>query len=64
MANNIKLPPEVAAEFELVDWEGSTRQVFGKYGTVDLKTLTLRKARSLYKRKFKKLRPIQVKKAK
>lgn len=57
MANiKIALPTEVAAKYDLVNWTGSHRQVFGAFGTIDLTELTLEKADRLYKRKFPKLR--------
>ena len=57
MANEvIKLPAEVAEKFELVDWEGSSIQIFGKFGRIDLEKMTVKKAEQLVKRGFKKLK--------
>lgn len=51
------LPKEVADKYELVDWTGGHRQFFGsRYGTVDLKEMTLSQADRLYRRGFPKLK--------
>jgi len=51
-----KLPEAVAEHFELVDWKGGPRQAFGRFGVVDLRTITLQRANSLVQRGFGKLR--------
>lgn len=56
MANVVKLPDDVAAKYELVNWVGSPRQIFGQLGLVDLNTITLKRAESLVNKGFKKLR--------
>lgn len=51
------LPKEVSDKYELVDWKGGHQQFFGsKFGTVNIKTMTLAQADRLYKRGFHKLR--------
>lgn len=52
-----QLPAEVAKDFELVDWPGPQKKLyFGKFGIVDLETITPKQAESLVKRKFSKIR--------
>jgi len=53
---NIQLPPDVAEKFELVNWTGGARQVFGHFGTIDLRTLTVGHATELVQRGFSKLK--------
>jgi len=53
--NNAVLSQELSKEFKLVGWLGGTRQNFGKFGIVNLKTLTPAQADSLIQRGFKKL---------
>jgi len=50
------LTEETAKDFELVDWVGSHRQSFGKFGVVDLSTLDPKRADRLVKRGFKKIK--------
>lgn len=51
------LPTEVAAKYQLVDYgKGGPKQVWGKFGTVDLDTLTLAKADRLYENGWPKLK--------
>lgn len=54
--SNSLLPPETASSFELVDWKGGAKQVFGIYGTVDVSTLTPAQASRLVMRGFKKIK--------
>lgn len=54
--NKNQLPAEVAAKYELVDWVGGHRQIFGKHGVVDLQTITLARADKLFRDGFKKLK--------
>lgn len=54
--NNKLLTKEVAVQFEVVDWKGGHAQEFGKFGLVDLKTLTIAQAERLVKFGFSKLR--------
>lgn len=59
MANqdpNSWLPADTSAKYEVVDWVGSHRQIFGRFGVIDLKNLSPRQAGSLVKRGFSKLR--------
>lgn len=58
MANYVaKLPAEVAAKYDLVDYgNGGPKQVWGKHGTVDLETLTLKRADRLYAEGWPKLK--------
>ena len=56
-----ELIADTAKEFELVGWVGSYRQSFGKFGIVDLSTLTPEKADRLVKRGFKKIQRISKK---
>lgn len=51
-----KLSPEVAEKFELVNWKGGSRQNFGRFGVVDLETLTVKHAARLVALGFKKLK--------
>jgi hypothetical protein len=53
---NINLPEEVAKDFELVNWTGSSRQYFGKHGVVDLQKLTPARAARLVQQGFTKLK--------
>lgn len=55
------LPPEVAEKIEVINWTGGHRQVFGRFGTVDLKTMTVSYAESLIARGFTKLKKRPVK---
>jgi len=52
---NAALPDEVAQEYELVNWTGGAVQNFGKFGRIDLNTLTLAQARQLHAKGFSKL---------
>ena len=52
---NTFLRASVARKYELVNWTGGHKQVFGPFGEVDLKTLTLAKAEALVKSGFTKL---------
>jgi hypothetical protein len=52
------LLPATAKHIRTVDWKGGHKQVFGKFGTVDLTTLTLGRARKLIRQGFKKLTEI------
>lgn len=54
--NTPKLNPAIANEFELVDWVGGYTQLFGKFGKVNITTLTKRQAERLIKMGFPKLR--------
>jgi len=51
-----KLPTEVAKLYKLVNWVGSTRQHFGKFGIIDLEKMTVGKAESLISKGFTKLK--------
>lgn len=54
--SQVKLPAEVAAKYDLVNWVGGHTQDFGAvWGTVNVNTLTLRKAENLVKKGFPKL---------
>lgn len=53
--NNVTLSPVLAKDFELVGWVGGERQNFGKFGVVNLNTLTKAQANSLVRRGFTKL---------
>lgn len=56
------LPTDVAKKYELVDWKGGSRQVFGRFGVVDLNTLTVKQAEKLVRMGFPKLRKVTKKK--
>lgn len=52
----VKLPAAVAEKYNLVDYgPGSHKQVWGKYGEIDITKLTLEKADRLFKNKWPKL---------
>jgi len=53
----VTLPAEVAAKYDLVGWHGGHRQNFGKYGIIDLHTITLKQADRLVEKGFTKLKP-------
>lgn len=53
--SNDLLPAIVAAEYEVVNWQGGHRQRFGTFGVVDLKLMTLEKAEHLVRYGFSKL---------
>lgn len=55
------LPPEVAEKIEVINWTGGHRQVFGRFGIVDLTTMTVSHAESLIARGFTKLKKRPVK---
>lgn len=62
MAKTTQLPAEVAQHYELVNYKGSSKQFWGKYGTIDISQLTLKKADALHQRgwpKLKKKQPAQ-----
>lgn len=50
------LSKEVSDQFEIIDWAGSHRQFFGRFGTIDLSTLTVTQAERLVRLKFSKIR--------
>ena len=56
----MKLPVEVAEHYDLVGWKGGPIQVFGKFGVVNINTLTLRKAEKLVAKGFTKLAPKEI----
>lgn len=58
------LPDEVAQEYELVNWKGGAVQNFGRFGLVNLNTLTLAQARQLHAKGFSKLQVRKKPKAK
>jgi hypothetical protein len=58
------LPDEVAQEYELVNWTGGAVQNFGRFGLVNLNTLTLAQARQLHAKGFSKLQVRKKPKAK
>lgn len=51
----VKLPAPVAKEFDLVGWVGGSKQSFGKFGVIDINTITLERAKLLAANGFKKL---------
>lgn len=51
----MKLPTDVAAKFKLVNWQGGKKQNFGKFGIVDLETITIQTATRLHNKGFSKL---------
>ena len=53
---NDHLPKAVAEHYEVVEWHGGHEQNFGKFGMVNLKTLTLTRAGQFVAQKFSKLR--------
>lgn len=53
---NSHLPKEVSEHYEVVNWHGGHEQNFGRFGMVNLKTITLTRATALVKQKFGKLR--------
>ena len=54
---NQALPQEVAQRFEIMDWWGGHRQNFGKFGIVDLSTMTVAQAQRLVNMGFTKIKP-------
>jgi len=50
------LPSELSEEYEVINWKGSHRQVFGRFGVVDLSKLTKKRAEKLIQSGFSKLR--------
>lgn len=50
------LSKEVADQFDIIDWTGSHRQFFGRFGKIDLSTLTVAQAERLVKLRFSKIR--------
>lgn len=52
----VKLPEDVAARYDLVNWKGPGKQDFGRYGTIDIERLTPARASVLVARKFPHLR--------
>ncbi len=54
--SSVKLPAEVAEQYELVNWVGGHRQTFGRHGAIDVTKLTLRRAEALVRAGFSKLR--------
>ncbi|MEL7118625.1 MAG: hypothetical protein AAFO07_04270 [Bacteroidota bacterium] len=61
--SEVKLNEVVAKEYKLVDWVGGSKQHFGKFGIVDITTMTLLQARRLVQRKFPKLKQKEAPKA-
>ena len=59
----VKLPNAVAAEFELHQWQGSHKQYFGRFGTIDLNKITLDQAERLVSMGFNRIRKKSEKKA-
>lgn len=56
--SQVKLPAEVAAKYDLVNWVGGHTQDFGTvWGTVNITELTLRKAENLVRKGFPKVVP-------
>jgi len=53
---NDQLPAETAEKYEIIDWVGGNRQYFGKFGIIDIKQLTPRRAGQLVRMKFKKIK--------
>ncbi|HQU52016.1 MAG TPA: hypothetical protein PK643_03340 [Saprospiraceae bacterium] len=52
---NKYLSKEVADQFKVTDWSGGHRQVFGRFGVIDLKELTITRANALVEMGFRKL---------
>ena len=52
----VELPKEVAKDYELVKWVGGPRQLFGKFGIIDVTTLTPEKAAILVEKGWRRLR--------
>ena len=44
----VTLPAAVAQKYTLVNWVGGSKQHFGKYGTIDVTKLTMRRADKLF----------------
>ena len=52
----LTLPAEVAQKYRLKhSWEGNAKQYFGRFGWVDITTLTLAQADSLYAKGWRKI---------
>ena len=62
--SQVKLPDAVAAEFELHQWQGSHKQYFGRFGTIDLNKITLDQAERLVSMGFNRIRKKAAKAAK
>lgn len=58
MATTTQLPAEVAKHYQLVNYKGSTKQFWGKFGSIDISRLTLQQANALYQRGWTKLKKI------
>ena len=52
---NGQLPAATAKDYELVGWHGGHTQVFGKFGTINVSTLTPAQAARLVKIGFPKI---------
>ena len=52
---DIWLPKEVSNKFKTVDWVGGHEQNFGRWGMINLKEMTLRRAETLVRKGFPKL---------
>lgn len=48
-------PKELQSEYELVNWVGSHRQEFGRFGIIDLSKLTKDKVERLISKGFKRI---------
>jgi hypothetical protein len=52
----LTLPAEVAQKYRLKhSWQGNAKQYFGRFGWVDITTLTLAQADSLYAKGWRKI---------
>jgi len=58
MPKHITLPAEVAKHYKLVNYKGGAKQFWGKFGKIDISTLTLKQADLLAQRGWTKLKKI------
>ena len=63
MSKKIVLQKEVAEKFSVHKRVKHAKANYGKFGTIDFSTLTLKKAQALFKRGFSNLIPKPAKKA-
>ena len=49
---SVQLPEAVAALFRITEWTGGRRKSFGKFGIVDLDTITVKQATHLLAMRF------------
>lgn len=63
LSANQYLPADVAKDYEVVEWHGGQKMVYGHFGIVDLSVMTVARAERLIKAGFTKLRKRKKKKS-